>query len=77
MLIANCTGVSHMAAALRTPSLIISMDGEPNRWAPLDSRLHRTIDWTLHPPIGEVVLQIGQILESLYKVFPDAIPQIK
>ncbi|MBG6233452.1 ADP-heptose:LPS heptosyltransferase [Pedobacter sp. CAN_A7] len=45
-LIANCTGVSHLASALATQSVIISMDGETERWAPLDKNLHATIDWT-------------------------------
>lgn len=62
MLIANCTGVSHMAAALHTPSVIISMDGEPYRWAPLNKHLHKTIDWTAHPGIGEVMLQLNTLL---------------
>jgi len=62
MLIANCTGVSHMASALHTPSVIISMDGEPYRWAPLNKHLHKTIDWTTHPGIGEVMLQLNTLL---------------
>jgi ADP-heptose:LPS heptosyltransferase len=45
-LIANCTGVSHIAAATKTPSLIISMDGEPHRWGPLNHSLHHVFDWT-------------------------------
>lgn len=45
-LIANCTGVSHLASALGTQSVIISMDGETERWAPLDKNLHATIDWS-------------------------------
>lgn len=45
-LVANCTGVSHLAAALGIQSVIISMDGEPERWAPLNTQLHRTVDWT-------------------------------
>lgn len=48
-LIANCTGVSHIAAALEKQSVIISMDGEPDRWAPLNKELHRTIDWSATP----------------------------
>ena len=57
MLIANCTGVSHIAAALRTPSFIISMDGEPERWAPLNKSLHHVVDWTTHPPLDTVLKQ--------------------
>ncbi len=45
-LISNCTGVAHVAAAVKTPCLIISMDGEMRRWAPLDKQLHHSIDWT-------------------------------
>jgi ADP-heptose:LPS heptosyltransferase len=48
-LVSNCTGVSHIAAALQTPSVVISMDGEPERWAPLNTELHITINWTKTP----------------------------
>lgn len=60
-LIANCTGVSHVAAALRIPSVIISMDGEPERWGPLDKELHRTIDWTTDQEISKVL----EVVESM------------
>ncbi len=48
-LIANCTGVSHIASATETPSIIISMDGEPERWSPLNKSIHFVTDWTKHP----------------------------
>lgn len=48
-LISNCTGISHLASALGTPALIISMDGETERWAPLNRQLQRTIDWSKTP----------------------------
>ena len=48
-LISNCTGVSHMAAAFKTPSIVISMDGEPERWGPVNKQLHYTINWLENP----------------------------
>jgi ADP-heptose:LPS heptosyltransferase len=47
-LVSNCTGVSHIASALNTSGVIISMDGEPKRWKPLNERLV-TIDWIAEP----------------------------
>ena len=54
LLISNCTGVSHIAAATQTKSIVISMDGEPQRWGPLNKELHRTIDWTREQDFGNV-----------------------
>ena len=63
-LLSNCTGVSHIAAALQTPSIVISMDGEPLRWAPLNKKLHFTVDWTTEPDY-EIVLRHGlRLLET-------------
>jgi ADP-heptose:LPS heptosyltransferase len=64
LLISNCTGVSHIAAAFKTPSIVISMDGEPQRWGPLDKRMHRTINW-LQSPDFELVFQETADLVSL------------
>ena len=41
IVVANDTGISHIAAALRTPSVIISTGDNPARWSPIDRGLHR------------------------------------
>lgn len=61
-LVSNCTGVSHIAAATATPSVIISMDGEPHRWAPLNTHLHCTTDWTRHNDFDRMLVKADQLL---------------
>jgi len=46
IVVANDTGISHVAAALRTPSVIVASGSDVTRWAPLDSGRHRVL-W--HP----------------------------
>jgi ADP-heptose:LPS heptosyltransferase len=65
LLISNCTGVSHIAAALKTPSIVISMDGEPHRWGPVNKNLHRTINWLQSPDFDLVFRETAKLLSQL------------
>lgn len=63
-LVSNCTGVSHIASALKTRSIVISLDGEPQRWAPLNKELHTTIDWTTTNDFNAVLKVAERLLGS-------------
>jgi ADP-heptose:LPS heptosyltransferase len=43
LLIANDTGVAHLADALAIPSVAIFLDSQVVRWAPLDRELHHVV----------------------------------
>lgn len=64
LLISNCTGVSHIAAAFKTRSVVISMDGEPERWSPINTELHKIIDWTREPHFEKVFEETVRLIKS-------------
>lgn len=43
LLICNDTGTSHVANAMRTPTVVISSGGDPQRWQPMDRRTCRVL----------------------------------
>lgn len=65
LLISNCTGVSHIASAMQTPSIIISMDGEPERWGPVNKKLHAVFDWIKEPDFEKVERHLGGLLSPV------------
>jgi len=68
ILVCNDTGVSHLAAAVRTPSLIISTGDNPARWSPVDTAIH----CVLSHPRGLVPMRAGIVaaLELVDRITP-------
>jgi len=64
-LISNCTGVSHIASAVNTPGIIISMDGEPERWGPLNNDILVTLDWIAEPHFAKAERALKELFEKL------------
>lgn len=62
LLIANDTGVSHIACGLQVPSVIIFSASDPNRWAPLDISLHSSI-LKDQATVQNVISQVRQQLD--------------
>ena len=63
MILSNDTGVSHVAAAVRTPSVVIFLASDPKRWAPLDGRRHRII---LPHESEQMDYVLGQVDRALF-----------
>jgi ADP-heptose:LPS heptosyltransferase len=62
-IICNCTGVSHVASATETPGIIISMDGEPWRWGPMNHQQHITINWLQNPDPDFVLTTLNSMIQ--------------
>jgi ADP-heptose:LPS heptosyltransferase len=74
MILSNDTGVSHIASAVETSSVVVFLSSDPERWAPLNKKLHHSISVEQSNNIEhiiektEFILSIRDGLEELESV---------
>jgi len=64
ILISNDTGVSHIAAAFETPSVILFTVSDADRWRPLNHRIHRGILNALEVSVEEILGEVMPLVRE-------------
>lgn len=80
LLVSNDTGVSHLAAALQIPSVVIFSSTDPERWAPLNRDRHRVLHSPLHAIDSKLALKEARIalgLEPRNRPSPDELKTLR
>lgn len=73
LLVSNDTGLSHIAAALGTPSVVVACGSDVKRWAPMDATRHRVIWRDLEcRPCAHQVCPVGHICAEAIEAPPVA-----
>jgi ADP-heptose:LPS heptosyltransferase len=70
LLLSNDAEISHLAAALKAPSVILFSDSDPYRWAPQDQHLHRIITQAGSLSAADVLEITEQHLRDLQQPVP-------
>lgn len=71
LVVCNDTGISHVAAGVATPSVVVCSGADPVRWAPLDHARHRVFHADVPcRPCAHVTCPIGHPCAALVGVEP-------
>lgn len=65
IVVTNDTGTAHLAAAVQTPSVVIFIASDPDRWAPLDRAKHRVVGRGVPDP------KFGSLASTAAPTIPD------
>lgn len=69
VLVCNDTGVSHIAAALKVPSVVVSCGSDAERWAPRNRALHRVLAAPAPcRPCGHAICPVGHLCAQALSV---------